>query len=137
MCYRSPCVDELDPEKPTNIPKNPTVIPAVYCGETSRGCFYRGTKHLADYRAKLSKCALWRHTLSKHGGTFGPNQGEMDFRMVKIRKWTKPLDRQTAEGSDIMQAEQLAYSDRVDCINGKEDFRQSFAVTISYNMGMT
>ena len=92
-------------------------------------------KHLRDYRAKETKCSLWRHTAAAHGGVIGPQRGLEDYKMVKLRAWPKPLDRETAEGYFIHQMEIKQRESRAICLNSKEDFKQSSSVTIQYNTG--
>ena len=134
-CMRAPCNINFDPLKPTKVPQTPEEPLAHYVGETSRSGFLRGTSHLKDYRAKSQKCSLWRHTASHHGGDIGPSRGIQDYKMTKLRSWPRPLDRQTAEGSLIQDIELLETENRAICMNDKEDFLQSSAVSINYNMG--
>ena len=137
-CLRSPCVDTLDLKRPTKYPDDPQQDPpAIYIGETSRSCYIRGLKHLSDYRAKESKCSLWRHTRATHGGVIGPQRELGDYKMVKLREWPKPLDRETGEGYFIHQMELRQSQSKAICLNSKEDFKQSSTVTIQYNTGST
>ena len=47
------------------------------------------------------------------------------------------MDRQAAEGSDIMDLEQLQREKKSICMNSKEDFKQCHSTSISYNSGST
>ena len=134
-CLRPPCSNELDLERPARVPTNPSEPVGVYYGETSRSCYIRGLKHLEDYRGKLHKCSLWRHTVKHHQAQIGPEKGLHDFKMIKLRSWTKPLDRLTAEGTLIQENEEMATDNRALCMNDKEDFRQSHHTTLNFNMG--
>ena len=126
----------MDLKHPTRVPEEPLQQPpAMYLGETSRSCFVRGLKHLQDYRAKLSKCSLWRHTRDHHDGQLGPDRGSRDFKMTKLRRWPKPLDRLSAEGSLIHDGENQQNEKKIICMNSKEDFSQSHKTTIQFNTG--
>ena len=134
-CMREPCINELDILKPTNVPQHPQQPVALYVGETSRSCFYRGEKHLYSYRHKEHDCSLWRHTVSHHNSQIGPDRGLKDYKMVKISSRPKPLDRLTAEGALIKELEGLQTQGRAICLNSKKDFKQSHAVSLNFNMG--
>ena len=64
-----------------------------------------------------------------------PNNGSTDYRMVKLRSYPKPMDRKSAEGTLIMELEQLQAEGKVICLKSKEDFQQCHSATISYSTG--
>ena len=90
---------------------------------------------MKDYRAKKDSSALWRHCQSSHQGVLGPDKGRMDYQMVKLERWPKPLDRLSAEGVLIHELENLQSAKQAICINSKKDFKQSHTVTMTFSTG--
>ena len=135
-CRRPPCSDHLNKD-PFQAPDPDTDSPlALYRGETSRSCYRRGLSHQTNYLSKnretRSKSCLWRHTLECHDGVYGDNGGKEDFGMRFLSQEARPLDRQTQEGFNIQQLEDLQHSGQIVCLNSKQDFQQSCRVTLDY-----
>ena len=133
-CNRAPCDNNFDPDQPLKFDQTDDP-PAIYRGESSRTCYVRGSGHLGDYRSKKSGSVLWNHTRDHHNGTLGTDRGLLDYQMIQLEKWDKPLDRLSAEGVLISELEDLHTQEKAICLNSKMDYKQSHTVTMNFNQG--
>ena len=67
---------------------------SFYFGESGKNCFERGKKHLDDFNASVSS-----HCMTIHAKVHHPDvaKNELKFRMIPLRRNTKPLERQISE----------------------------------------
>ena len=134
-CSRPPCRDNFNSAKPFQFLDQPDQPPGLYRGETSRTGYMRGLGHLRDYRSKKDSSPLWRHTQTVHSSTLGEERGKLDYQMVQIEQWPRPMDRLSAEGVLIQELESMHRQGRADCLNSKLDYQQTHTVTLNFNQG--
>ena len=69
---------------------------AVYEGETSKCLYVRGKKHLEELASSNQSNAMVIHNKQFH-----PQSLELNFRMVGLKHFSRPLDRQIDEAIRI------------------------------------
>ena len=65
-----------------------------YFGETGKNCYERGKKHLENFNAGVQSHCMTIHARVHHEDV---PKSELKFRMVPLRRVSKPLDRQISE----------------------------------------
>ena len=77
-------------------------IKAVYFGESGKNAYSRGKKHIEDFQGGLSS-----HCMTIHQKTHHPDapKAVSNFRMVPVRPFMHPLDRQIREALKIQNCE--------------------------------
>ena len=75
---------------------------AVYFGESGKNAFSRGKKHMEDYRAGVSSHCMVIHARVHHPQV---QRNDLRFKMVAVKRITKPLDRQISEALMISNAD--------------------------------
>ena len=95
----------------------------MYQGETSRTGFTRIGTHFTQYRKETAKAKedswMWVHTLEKHGGERGPEEGTLDYSPKILRSFPYPLERQQDEGLRIKEDLQ---DPSMDSLNREEEY---------------
>ena len=71
---------------------------AIYIGESGKNAFSRGKKHIEDFVAGRSS-----HCMTIHHRIHHPDLPRLvdPYRMVPVRSYKKPLDRQISEALTI------------------------------------
>ena len=77
-------------------------IKAVYFGESGKNAYSRGKKHVEDFQGGLSS-----HCMTIHQKTHHPDAPKLlsNFRMVPVRQFMTPIDRQVSEALMINNSE--------------------------------
>ena len=69
---------------------------AVYEGETSKCLYIRGKKHLEELSSNVQSNAMVIHNKQFH-----PQYVALNFRMIGLKHFSRPLDRQIDEAMRI------------------------------------
>ena len=75
---------------------------AVYYGQSGKNCYARGKKHLEDFKSGDNS-----HCMTIHAKVHHPNEQRMmsKFKMIPLRTYRKPLERQIKEALLINNSE--------------------------------